>query len=618
MLVYCGRRDDEVKLRGHRVNLSEIAAKIMSSTMVQDALVCPVDGGGGVQLCAYLIRKRNYDPDRLKEYLQTQLPPYEVPVFYVALEQFPLTDNGKIDKTKLPEPRTGESETTAVASPFIEVLMAAMSSVIPDRTLTPEDNFYAIGGDSIKAIQISSRLQEKGYELTVRDILLNPVIRSMSTFIKARGEQKYEQGIYEGEIKKTPIISRFFEQHFTEEGYYNQSVLLKFKKVVSVKVLNRAFRDLIRHHDGLRINYDGHTGQLFYNNRHLSCQSVVKSKYSLSLRPEILNKMINKKLDCRFNLKKNLLIRPYYITNNKDMGYLYIIAHHLVIDGVSWRILLEDLASLLEHTGRQDFKLPDKTASYADYAEACSRYAENLRPADSYWGEICGETKGSIPTVVSDRTYRQQKSIHFHLDKVYTRMLVREANKKYDTKPEELLLIALSFALEEMYGLQEVPLDVERHGRNFLGDVNVNRTVGWFTTVFPVRLRMSAPGYSEKVKSIREQLRKTEGRGYEYGIFKYVKKQLEDRQTRICFNYLGEYVQQSNPFFTLTRVLFDNAVSPKNKLESCFRIEAYILEQCLNIYIFYADDLAKIYLPHSFSSCYKRHITDLLEHCVDS
>lgn len=617
-LVYYGRCGDEMKIRGNRVNLSEITSKIMESTMAENAYVCSVACGDSVQLCAYIIQNSSYDLEQLKEFLKTQLPEYELPQFYVCLREFPLTINGKIDSTKLPAPDFGSNIAESISDGQIDVLISAISSVISDRDILPKDNFYAIGGDSIKAIQISSRLQEKGYELTVRDILLNPTISSMSALIKIKNEQQYEQGICKGQIKKTPIVSRFFEQHFADEGYYNQSVLLKLKKFVSAKVLNKAFRVLIRHHDALRINYDGYTNQLFYNNRHLACKSIVKSKYSLSLRPEILNKILNKKLNHRFNLKKDLLIRPYYITNQKDIGYLYITVHHLVIDGVSWRILLEDLAELLEHMDRSDFRLPAKTASCACYAEAYSKYSKAAHFDTSYWYKICEERKDIVPTDVSGKTFGQRKKINFHLDKVYTEMFTGKANEKYHTKPDELLLIALAFALEEMYQFSDMRVDVERHGRDILGDADISRTVGWFTNIFPVHIRMTEEGYIEKIQSVREQIRQTGSRGYEYGILKYIKKQLEDREKNICLNYLGEYVQRPNKYFTLSRILFDNAVSPDNEVDSCFHINAFVMEKCLNIYIFYIDALEEDYLPHSFSSCYRRHLTDLLEHCVDN
>ncbi len=620
ILVFSGRCDDEIKIRGNRVNLSEIEHKILSSGMAEDAVVIPVNcDNDSIQLCAYILQNGKYNLETLKEYLVSCLPIYMLPQFYVSMSKLPLTINGKIDRGKLPNPLNhyqDKNEINKEKSSQIEILITAISSVITDININSDDNFYALGGDSIKAIQISSRLNEKGYELTVRDILTNPVINQMIDFMKIKSDKKIEQSICSGEIMKTPIISWFFEENFKDEGHYNQSILLELKQGLSIKLLNEMFLELIKLHDALRINYDKRNDNLYYNNNHLSNHSIVNVVHQPNEQSVDLSSIIKMNINHNFDLEKDLLIRPYSIFI-AEKNYLYITAHHLVVDGVSWRIILEDIESLLRNLQQgKTVQMPEKTLSFVEYAKEYNRWAENLQINDIYWRKVYEYSTMKLQTHLSKATYGQIKKLQFQLDKSDTQLFLSKANELYNTTPNELLVIALSFTIKELYHTNEMVIEVERHGRDILKDMNMNRTVGWFTNMFPLHIQIPSTCFINQMKSMKEQFKDAWQKGYEHGIVKYIKKQPYTRKKlkHISLNYLGEYTEQKNDYFTLKKLSFESDVSSNNEIPFCIDVNAIIYDMQLNVSIAYFDDPENNETPDNIFACFKKHFINILEH----
>lgn len=620
-IIFYGRCDSEVKIRGNRVNLEEIKRWILLSGMVMDAFVKVFrKEDKSIQLCAYIVAKGLFDSEKLKEYLKEYLPSYMIPEFYMELELFPLTVSGKINVSKLPEPSILSKKSCDIKelSKEHKFLLNAVKEFV-NKEVSLNDNFYAIGGDSIKAIQISSRLNENGYELSVQNILSYPVLGDMAYEMKQKVELPYEQGRCRGKIMKTPMVSWFFEQKFREEGHYNQSVLLELYQDVSLETLNDVFSELIKHHDMLRVNYDEEAGCLFYNNQHLNRHSIVNSIRieDLGLRSEDIVKAIDDGIEHIFDLKSELLIKPYLL-DAYSRSYLYITVHHLAIDGVSWRVLLDDIVTLLEQINKGlEISLPEKTVSYGQYAKIYNDFASRIDIDMEYWDEVFNVDYSQIYQNQENTNYEETIQAKIQLDQKDTEKLLGKANEPYNTKPNELLLIAFIRAINEVYSLHKVVLEIEGHGRDILERVNINRTVGWFTNMYPVCLWASSDNLQEQIKTLKEQIKKSYKRGYEYGILKYIKEQLLPDKRMIRFNYLGEYIKSQNDYFLLKQMLFESDVARTNKIPFLIDINAIVVDKELIVFMRFDINEFEKHSIESFISCFKNELKRVMKHCID-
>ncbi|HYC29732.1 MAG TPA: amino acid adenylation domain-containing protein, partial [Chitinophagaceae bacterium] len=348
-IIFLGRKDQQVKISGYRIELAEIENHLTTHPAVDEAVVTVRNGKF---ICAYYKLIEDVDAATLRHYLAQRLPHYMIPVHFVSIPEIPLNKNGKRDLTSLPDPVIVKEN--LLPRDQIEALsLEIWKQVLGQDQLSITDNFFELGGDSIKALQITSRLFEKGIALNVKDVLTYHTIEQISVHAKIV-QNTHSQELCEGIKPVTPIESWFFAQQFEEPGYYNQSIRLQLNKKIDKQQLETAFTKLIRHHDGLRLNYNG---QLFYNNNHLQQPFVITNE-----------------INGNFNLATDLLIRAAIMDDQ-----LFIIAHHLIIDGISWRILLEDLRAAYNNQ-----PLPQKTASLVQWQKALAETALTEKEVN-YW-----------------------------------------------------------------------------------------------------------------------------------------------------------------------------------------------------------------------------------------
>lgn len=618
MVVFYGRGDDEVKIRSNRVSISEIEQKILSSGMADNVVVLTTEcDNDSIQLCAYILQNDKYNLEKLKDYLELCLPVYMIPQFYVYMDKFPLTINGKIDRDKLPNPLTCKEDKSVLdknRSLQLDILITSISSILSNKDISPYDNFYAIGGDSIKAIQISSRLSEKGFELTVRDILTNPVISQMATFVKVRTKQIYEQGICNGEIKYTPIISWFFEQNIKKRGHYNQSVLLELKQNISIDILDKVFYKLINHHDILRLNCSDEDNTLYYNNYHLNNKSII-NEIDLSLEENTnLLKLIEKHIRQNFCLNNELLIRPYLIhTANRSL--LYINAHHLVIDGVSWRIIFEDIVTLLTQIiEARDVKLPEKTSSFQQFSDGYYKCADKKIDI-TYWNEIL--SRNYYEKLITKNQTVPNNDIHtiqIDLDIEMTDKLLGQANESYSTKSNELILIALARSIKQLFNINEMLFEIEAHGRDILEQINLSRTVGWLTNMFPVRIIIDSDDLHTQIQSLKEQIRQTSKKGFEYGILKYINKKILTNSKCFRFNFLGDYQDILNDYLKIDQLFIDNEFY-NNETMLLMDTNAVVINKKLLVSFTYYKNLFENDIIDNLTKLFKENLIKVIEFC---
>lgn len=406
----------------------------------------------------------------------------------------------------------------------------------------------------------------------------------------------------------------FFEQKFAEEGHYNQSILLELCQVIPVETLNKVFLELIRHHDILRLNYDKEMDCLYYNNEHLNTESfihVINLEGGGSIN-HILE-VINTDIRHHFDMKNNLLIRPYLLVSEEGC-YLYMTAHHLVIDGVSWRILLEDIVTLLTQIqNEQTLSLPEKTISYDYYAEKKYNDWASKRIIDiNYWNSILSTKNSLVCHNKGHSTYADTVKVEIQLSQDMTDKLLGRANEPYHTRPNELLLIAMVQAVNQVFSINEIVLELESHGRDVIESVNANRTTGWFTNIYPIQLNINASDLQVQIKSLKEQIRAGVRRGYEYGILKYLQRQKIQNKKMICFNYLGEYKEKKqNDYFTLKQLMFDcNMSEKKNQIPYLLDVNAVVLDKRCNMTLKFdkKNEFDSNHIEKKFTHCFEKEL----------
>lgn len=492
---YLGRNDFQVKIHGLRIELGEIEKQLAEINGIQQAIVVNKDE----QLIAYYLSSEKFSPDYLREMLKTKLPDYMVPKIYMYMEHFPLTINGKLDRSSLPtselileeflEPRN-ETE-LEIRSIFSELLGHEQAKI------SILDNFFNLGGDSIKAIQLSNRLKQKmDKTVSIKQIFDAKTIKEIALLIDELGEVQMssEEGELTGKVKMLPIQEWFFEEYHS--AHFNQAFAIQLPEEVAMDKLKDALVKLVNYHDALRLTFKD--GVQTYG------PSISTVDISLVNSTDDLNKIqesfqLDDKL-YRFSIKENMLI---------------IICHHLIIDSVSWQIIASDLKELYE--GKNLLK---KQTSYRQWSEAVNSIkqknftfeADNL-PIERY---RCGDTYRSTKLTINSNE---------------TKKLLEKVNQVFNTNMNDLLLTALARTLKKVNQKDITSVKVESHGRGEIDpNLNIQRTVGWFTTIYPQLIStnlLETKTFGREVK--------------DYGINYVANKGIHSKKLpSIMFNYLGQ------------------------------------------------------------------------------
>lgn len=603
-LEFYGRSDEQVKIRGYRIEPGEIEKQLLNLQDIKDAVVVVVeDKAGQKSLCAYMVPETDLaeglDTRTLRKKLSENLPDYMIPAYFVTLDEIPLTNNGKVDRRALPEPRvtvTKESGAVPVGDEEKNI-KKIWADVLNLEAIGMEDNFFELGGDSIKAVQIASRMNDIELSVNASEILTHQTIDQLVLHVDFNREKKiYKQDPIQGTKQLSPIESWFFENDFKNPHYYNQSVLLEFEEPINQDIMAKCFKTLIKQHDGLRINVDLENKTLFYNNRHLEGGFEIEI-FDIPDGNNWQDKVreIGEKAKSSFDLRDSLLIKPAIIRPGSGKEKLLMTAHHLVIDGVSWRILLEDLYNLYRGLSKgEEVTLPDKTASLTDWLNSLQQYSQKqeLTEQISYWNQIIdtdfsldsGKTGDEGIGLIKDRG-----KISFQMDQEETDILSTKTRESFKSDIEVSLVTALGIALKEYTGSEKILLEMENNGR-ILEDIDLSRTIGWFTALYPRSIIMDREDLTGHIKSVKEQLAKTPDKGIGYGILKYLSKQITgDYKSRVRFNYLGQFDREiSNDIFAYSDIFTGEEIGADNGLSTQIEINCMIMRGSLVFDLYYS------------------------------
>lgn len=627
-IEYAGRIDNQVKIRGHRIEIGEIERYLIENECVKDAVVVyKEDSSGNKFLNTYLVAKKKITDSQLKEWLLKFLPKYMIPTNFVFMEKLPLTLNGKVNYALLPEPETVEREFIKYATLAEKELVKAMEEILGVENISMNDNYYQLGGDSIKAIQISSKLKNVGLNIKVKDILAYDCIEEIASAIEeSEVIRSISQDKSEGTVESTPIVEWFFNQKFPNENVYNQHVLLEYKGKLDINKVIIAVNKLIEHHDALRINYDRRNNELYYNNKKFNEMYAFKyfnlSQYSYKEQCENIKKLIDE-TNSSINIENSSLFNVVMMDLEDDRQALRFIAHHLIVDGVSWRVILDDFITILKQLDDgSEIRLPLKTHSYKEWSEALQTYRKNdFSEEVGYWKSILDkELNYNVDYDKEEDIVETSNILSQEIDEETLNSLIEKSNEIYNIDLNEVLIIGLVLTLNKLTNKDEIIVELERHGREAINDyIDVSRTVGWFTSMYPAYFSIEHEDIENNIKSLKEQFRNISNKGFNYSILKFLNKEFKGQENKyVRFNYLGDFENIiDKEKLNISDIEFGLDSDDKNSLTALIDIAVIIVNKKLKITVEYSKKRFKDEAVEKFIDSYIETLKLILDKCLD-
>ncbi|TEL04947.1 amino acid adenylation domain-containing protein [Pseudomonas aeruginosa] len=618
VIEYAGRIDHQVKLRGLRIELGEIEARLLEHPWVREAAVLAVDGK---QLVGYVVLESESGDWReaLAAHLAASLPEYMVPAQWLALERMPLSPNGKLDRKALPAPEVSVAQAgySAPRNAVERTLAEIWQDLLGVERVGLDDNFFSLGGDSIVSIQVVSRARQAGLQLSPRDLFQHQNIRSLALAAKA-GAATAEQGPASGEVALAPVQRWFFERAIPNRQHWNQSLLLQARQPLDGDRLGRALERLQAQHDALRLRFREERGAWHQAYAEQAGEPLWRRQAGSEEALLALCEEAQRSLD----LEQGPLLRALLVDMADGSQRLLLVIHHLAVDGVSWRILLEDLQRLYADL---DADLGPRSSSYQAWSRHLHEQAGARLDELDYWQAQLHDAPHALPCENPHGALenRHERKLVLTLDAERTRQLLQEAPAAYRTQVNDLLLTALARATCRWSGDASVLVQLEGHGREDLGEaIDLSRTVGWFTSLFPLRLTPAAD-LGESLKAIKEQLRGVPDKGVGYGLLRYLAgEEAATRlavlpQPRITFNYLGRFDRQFDGAALLVPATESAgaAQDPCAPLANWLSIEGQVYGGELSLHWSFSREMFAEATVQRLVDDYARELHALIEHC---
>lgn len=626
-LEYIGRVDDFIKHKGYRIELGEIDNVLLSCEGVVEAVTLQKsDHSGNVYLCSFIVCTHHRSERELMDELSQKIPHYMIPECIEFLDRIPLNTSNKIDKHRLLalESRFNQVMKTSYKE-RLSVLLSVVSKVLQVRDVKKESNFYHLGGDSIKAIQIASALNEKGYQILVKDIMSNPFMEDIANYMYSQQNIERTMESTRGDVSFTPIVSWFFEQKFESPETYHQSILFRVNDDIDENDLKLMWSEIINIHDTLRMVVNSNTGQLMYVPE--VDQHRFFLEYDLSyLAPERQEVNIQNIIQ-EIKQSTDLENGPLAVACLFDLGSvgrkLLLTAHHLVIDGISWRIILQDMHSILSQLKeRRHLTLPVKSSSFKDWAINLNQY--DVLEEETYWNRIISEQYNMSLPYDYTNPYGENRigTVQDFLEREETLDLLYSANQAYRTETNDLLLCALFLTLFDFCNTKTAVVELEGHGREELfKNINLNRTVGWFTSLYPFAWEKTNNDLSLQIKSIKEKFREVPKQGIGFGILKYIQRRIKNiSKPLIRFNYLGGFTNEGyEDFWEVLDIpgVTGNINDIGDHLSTEIDIQCIVIKNRLSISVNYSLSSFTKETMQTFLLMFIYNLRKIIQHCCN-
>jgi len=725
-LQFVGRQDHQVKVRGYRIELREIESCLQALNGVREAKVALSEGLQQLVACV-IPTGTGGDLNLIKEQLAKQLPEYMLPLHWFELEAWPLTEAGKIDiqaLSQLPVTPRAKGERTSKAEPnndielqlcqlwseilkiehvglddnffalggdsilsiqmvsramklglkfkgrdfYKEPTVRALAKVLTDDAAAEnpavevekqlqtiwadvlkldnvdiQDNFFSLGGDSILSIQMVSKAAQAGIKFAGRDFFANPTIAALAEKIVKKNAAATQPEIDserssmgESALTLLPVQQQYLNLSHQDKHHFNQSVLLELPVDLEPAELKLLMRALYRRHDTLRLKFvkrDGnwHGQYSLFDDAMVAraLQFVDLSKVS----DEQLREEVEKRADMlqqSLNLEGGDLVRIVHMDCGPERaGRLLMIMHHLIVDGVSWRIILADLSEGFERLRQgETVTLDDPTASLQQWSNALSQYSKSdrLEEQKNYWQQLLARPCKPLPVdmLIDERHIVDVGQLSITLDEEQTRRLLTEAQIPYQTRINELLLSALYLALGEWTGDAVFCINMESHGRNLPADEpDISETLGWFTAKYPLVLCSDGQEVTDVVCAIKDDYRKIPDNGIGFSILTELcgeRSLKEANKADLQFNYLGQFDQtfgEGSPFSIANeykgKEAADDYCQPYKLV-----INALVSNGRLQVGISYHHGEYKATTVQALANTLKTALKNVIEHCCSA
>ncbi|MEU9166475.1 amino acid adenylation domain-containing protein [Streptomyces sp. NPDC048420] len=568
-LEYLGRADEQVKLRGFRIEPGEVEAVLARDPSVaQAAVVVREDEPGQRRLIAYVTTRAGHspaDPAALRRDAERLLPEYMVPTAVVVLDALPLTPNGKLDRRALPVPEAPSAVAAArePSSPAERVLAELFRDLLKLPGLTLDEGFFALGGDSISSIRLVSRAAEAGVVISPRDVYEHQTVAALAAV--ARGPvgtatSSGAAGDSVGEVPFTPVMHWLVERG-GPIGRLSQSVLLTVPAEADVPRLNRALQSLVDHHDMLRSRL---TDERVMEVGPVGSVTVAVDRRDVSGEDD-LHSAVAEEFDRALGTLDpgtGAMLRAVWLDAGRDRaGRLLLVVHHLAVDGVSWRILVPDLETAWEavSAGREP-RLPPVGTSFRAWSALLRAEAGKRGTEAKLWRRTADAPRvpfGARPLDPARDTAATTRSLRLTLDADTTGPLLSSVPSAFRTGPQDVLLAGLALAVAARQDVPHVLVDVEGHGREELAPgLELSRTVGWFTSLYPVHVDLDGVDLKDAlaagaaadsvVRRVADRLGELPDRGVAFGLLRYLNPDTagelaQQPSPAIGFNYLGRF-----------------------------------------------------------------------------
>ncbi len=625
-IEYLERIDHQVKIRGFRIEIGEIEAVLMQHPAVQDSLVNLFENKNGKSLVAYVVPINSqllHQADwhlELMNYLKGILPDYMVPTTFIVLESMPLTPNGKIDRKALPNPNVRKSTGYTTPRSDIEQQLALIwATVLKHERVGIYDNFFELGGDSIRSLQIVAKAKEYDLFIKTNDIFQNQTIAELAAVVRKDKLVLVDQSLVTGEVSLIPIQRAFFARKLPQPAHYNQFVWLEAAYELNIDYLRQALAALLSHHDALRFTYHLQAGkwQQICEAPSDKIPLFIEEFIDISNEKQLVKQKIEY-YQASLNLEQGPLSCLVVFKSTHATRLLWCI-HHLLVDGVSWRILLDDLQTAYQQLSQGELiKLPQKTSSFKAWAENLSQYAQSqaLLQQTTYWQEMTAHSfKLPMDHVAGINTLESTQEYVVSLDSANTTVLLQEAGSAYKTRINDLLLTALAQTFSDWTGQRDCLIELESHGRvDLFKELDISRTVGWFTATYPIQLHLPATNeLGDCIQAIKQQLNQVPNDGIGYGLQQY-----QTAFTQILFNYLGQFDQTTEAGLfrpVVGEESFGLSQSLQGERDCVLEINSVVRDNCLFFYWSYSRNLHEAATIQRLADNYLKALKRLLAHC---
>ncbi|KIF66780.1 membrane protein, partial [Streptomyces sp. AcH 505] len=578
-LEYLTRSDDQVKIRGFRVELGEIeAALAVRDELAQVSVTVREDRPGDRRLVAYVVPAEGcgdtVDPAALRAFVRQTLPDYMVPAAVVVLDRLPLTANGKLDRKALPAPDYASVSTGQVArTPVEELLSTLFSEVLGVASVGVEDGFFDLGGDSILSIQLVSRARSAGITLSVRDVFEHQSVARLAEALDERSDHSTPGSVAQlphaepyGPVPATPVMARLSELGLGGDDF-NQSVVVTVPPGLDEERLATALQTVVDHHDALRLlTHPDATMEVLRPGAVPAGEMLTRvtavgpsGAQDAEETEELVTELAVAARERLVPAAGRMLQAAWIDRGAGSDGLLVLVAHHLAVDAVSWRILVPDLATA--YAGGDPAPVG---TSWRQWAAAVRERATDpqVEAELGYWQEALAPAAGTRLRLDRSRDVQGRAGrTSLSLPAATTEALLTRVPGSVNASVEDVLLSAFAVAVAEWRRGRgddadaPVVVDLESHGRHehAVPGADLSRTAGWFTAIHPVRLApevadwaalYEGPALGDVLKGIKEQLRAVPGDGLGYGLLRHLNPRTRDAlaplpEPDFGFNYLG-------------------------------------------------------------------------------